>query len=696
LQRLNLIYFLVIAIGISDYAVGQNITVIDSLHSKLKNAPESARFALLTSIGFEYRYSYPDSTIYYCTRAFELGKTLDYKKNLSRPLSFIGLAYNIKGDYKEALQFHQQAIEMATEQNDSIQLGHGYNNLGRMFFDGGDQVRSITNFFRAKEIFEALGDKSGLAYVYRSLASVYKAENDFSNAIKMSDKAYEFRRELGEKRGIISSLTELGLIYQLMDDMRSALDKFSQAEVLAQHENDKVTQAEVLMAIAEIKLAQGNIKEALENSREVLATISENTNQPLFIRASFVEARYLFMSRQYTSAISLLQKILTLSRNSGNLVHELEALKLIAECYDMLGDRAQALSFKDDYKLINEKLKNTDLLREIERLQFQLMIEKIENENKLLKADQVENKSLITQQRFQNIILVVLIVSLLLITSILLVFNKKRSDINLKLAENNEKIRQQQRAISETNQTLMARNRELSELNNEKDSLMSIVAHDLKAPFNRITGLVTLIEMHDGLNQEQKDYIQVIKSVSKSSSDLIGDLLDVSSLNETGHKPPIAQIDLKKLIESRISSYQLAAQLKSIEIEFTHAITFSFSSVTDYWNRIIDNLISNAIKFSSKNSKIFIHGATEEGFAIVTIKDQGPGFTEEDKQLIFQRFKRLSARPTGGESSNGLGLAIVKTLVDRMQGTITLNSTITEGSEFIIRIPVKDVTASKN
>jgi signal transduction histidine kinase len=168
---------------------------------------------------------------------------------------------------------------------------------------------------------------------------------------------------------------------------------------------------------------------------------------------------------------------------------------------------------------------------------------------------------------------------------------------------------------------------------------------------------------------------------------LITDLLDVNYLNESAHKEVSILIDLKQLLENRINSFKISADFKSIEIVVSYSIQSPFYSVPDYLNRIVDNLLSNAIKFSEKHSRVVIHSAMENDWAIISIRDSGPGFTDEDKQYLFQRFKKLSARPTGGESSNGLGLAIVKTLVDRLGGQIQLQSEHGKGSEFIVKIP---------
>lgn len=671
----------------SSFLVAQNLSVIDSLKGELRLADEQNRFDILNAIGFEYRYSYPDSTIHYCTQAYELGKQIKLQKNLSRPLSFLGLAYTNRGDYKKSLEFHEQAIQIAAEQNDSIQLGHSYNNLGRMFFDAGDRVRGFNNFLSSKEIFESIGDRSGMAYVYRSLATIFMAQNDFEKASQMSEKAYQIRKAIGDRRGIISSLIEFGLLYKSKGDIKQALEKYKQADELAHSTKDRVSMAEIAIAMAELQVEANQFDQARHNADKVMEAVSESSNQKLFIRALIIKSKILIHENKFLIATQILDKVLDESRSSGNLIYELEALRIGAICFEKLGRADRAQHYRNDFALLNEKIKNTDLLRQIDRLQFQLLVEKIEAENKVLRSAKVNNESVISRQRFQNVILLVTVFSFLVISAILYMNSRRRRILNLKLSEQNEKIINQQNAISATNKELMARNHELFELNNEKDSLMNIVAHDLKAPLNRITGLTTLLEMEGDLSSRQREYLTMIKGATKSGSDLITDLLDVNFLNESAHKHVSGLVDLKTLLERRISYYQVSADLKSIKIDFSSEIQSEFHSVPDYLIRIFDNLISNAIKFSFSSSRIIIKCRVENGEAIISVRDSGPGFTEEDKQYLFQRFKKLSASPTGGESSNGLGLAIVKTLVDRLHGQIELKSATGTGAEFITIIP---------
>jgi signal transduction histidine kinase len=669
--------------------VSQNLSTIDSLHITLaqKNQSQKDEFEILNAIGFEYRYSYPDSTIYYCTKASELGKSISLTKDLSKPLSYIGLAYAAKGVYDMSAQYHEQAIQIAIDQQDSIQLGFGYNNLGRMFFDGGDLVRAFDNLILSKNIFEKLQEKSGLAYVYRSLANIYKSQNDFDKAIEMSTQAYQLRKQLDDKRGIVSSLLELGLIYQAKGDTKAALGRLRIAHKVAESMNDKVTLAELKQGEAEILLNEDAFEEAYIKATEVLKTVSEVTNQKLFIRASLVKGKYFLYQKQYSMALLTFEDVIAKSKLAGNLLYEIDAVGNAAFCYQALGNVPKSQALKNQHDILKEQIKNTDLQRQIERLQFLLQIEKKEKENELLKASQIESSAIISAQRFQNRMLIILFISVTVVMAFFWTFSRKRKIINQKLQVQNEKILIQQNEITKVNEDLIRQNHQLNDLNNEKNSLMNIVAHDLKSPLNRITGLASIMEIESALSAKQQQYLYMIKQATHAGSNLIIDLLDVNAIEENAGSPIMSTFDLNFLLLDRINSFKVSAELKSIQMEVTSTLSSSFKSDPDYLNRILDNLISNAIKFSPKKSLVVITGLMEGKDAIINIADQGPGFSKADKGFLFQKFKKLSARPTGGESSNGLGLAIVKTLVDRLNGEIELISEQGQGATFVVKIP---------
>lgn len=381
---------------------GQNVKVIDSLKGMLNTSPPAAQFELLNAVGFEYRYSFPDSTIAYCNRAYALGQQLELKKGLSRPLSFIGLAKANQGDYTSALEYHNRSVDVAREQEDTIQLAHAYNNIGRIFFDQGDLVRAFTDFEKARELFEKIQDKSGLAYVYRSLAGVFKAKKDYAKALENSNKALDMREQLGDSRTITSAHMELGLLYEEMDSTPLALREFKIADSIASTVNDKITKLELSVGMAEILFMEKRLKEAAVLAEEVIASVSESNNQKIFLRARILLAKCQLENGQSNTALSMLQQVYRSSEKSGNLSFQRDASLLLSKIYRSQGNPVKAGEFTGIYQILDGKIQNADLNKEIERLQFQLLIEKTEKENASLKAKQAEAESVIATQRLES------------------------------------------------------------------------------------------------------------------------------------------------------------------------------------------------------------------------------------------------------------------------------------------------------
>jgi signal transduction histidine kinase len=165
---------------------------------------------------------------------------------------------------------------------------------------------------------------------------------------------------------------------------------------------------------------------------------------------------------------------------------------------------------------------------------------------------------------------------------------------------------------------------------------------------------------------------------------LIRDLLEVSAFSNYDQQPEITTVSLREQLSSKRDEFKAEAESKHIGIAVNLEKDVMLASDPSYLSRILDNLISNAIKFSNPESEVILSGGKKNGKPYLSVKDFGPGFSEEDREKLYNKFSRLSAQPTAGESSNGLGLAIVKILVDNLNAEIDLISEKGKGSEFII------------
>jgi signal transduction histidine kinase len=555
-----------------------------------------------------------------------------------------------------------------------------------LFFEQGDLTRAYNNFIKCYEIFENTNEDIGKAYVARSLSNLYKSQGDYAKALTMSLRAYQLRRKIGEPRPLISALTELGLVYGELKQKDSANGCFRKADSLANKIKDKISMAELKLGWAEFLSNNGDINEADTLAHHAYGMVVDASNYRLMPRANLLMGQIHYKLQQYDKSMVYLKNLLAMT-SEANLDLQRDAHFYLSQIYEKKDDEQRATLHINRYLILKESLQSVELARQIEKLQFQLEIEKKEGENELLKANNAHKDAVVAQQRLENIILIAVVFFVSALFFVQYRNSKKKREINEKLALQYDEIQTQKQEIADQNEKLEKRNHELSELNHEKDTLMNIVAHDLKSPLNRIHGLSELVEVEGNLSNEQIKYLGLIKDSTRSGLDLIVDLLDVNSL-EVNREPRYTNFNLSAFLHDRVSTFGHYASVKEIEIKLIERNIDEISLDEEYLARIMDNLISNAVKFSPRNSIVIISAEKTNGHYTIEVKDHGPGFSPNDKKFLYQKFKKLSARPTAGETSNGLGLAIVKILVDRLGGSIELNSAPGSGSEFTISFPV--------
>ncbi|MEP6748554.1 MAG: PAS domain-containing sensor histidine kinase [Bacteroidota bacterium] len=244
--------------------------------------------------------------------------------------------------------------------------------------------------------------------------------------------------------------------------------------------------------------------------------------------------------------------------------------------------------------------------------------------------------------------------------------------------------------LQQKNDALTVANENLFFLNREKDRFRDIASHDLQLPLVAISMLSeTLLKRNiPSGSSEEKQVFEMIHDASLEMKALLANTLS-ASLSETGHMDLfLSEIDINKLTNDIVNRYIPIAHKKNIQIHFKNNKNFLLHSDRECCTQIIENLLSNAVKYTphAKNVTVAITGNQKE--AKIIIADEGPGIKKEDRHLLFQRFQKLSARPTGGELSTGLGLSIVKYLVAQIKGNITVESEFGKGSVFTVHLPL--------
>jgi signal transduction histidine kinase len=300
----------------------------------------------------------------------------------------------------------------------------------------------------------------------------------------------------------------------------------------------------------------------------------------------------------------------------------------------------------------------------------------IQYKDLLGKTDQI-----LRETRMRNF-LVVLVTVIMVSLIIIITLYRKRN-------EQNEHIEVQRKSIEQKSKELELRNKHLTELDEEKNHLIKILAHDLRTPINHIQGMAQIVLLeNESLPPEQKNLIQQITDSSVRVNKMIDHLLDTDAIENNRVKAFMDDVDIAALVKKVVSSFEKTAEKKNINLHFFAAQEVShMKGDALFLIEIFENLISNAIKFSPEGKTVNVSLEETPPNIRIRVMDNGPGLTADDLSALFKKFQRLSARPTAGEGSFGLGLSIVKKYAELMDGRVWCESKPGHGATFIVEFP---------
>lgn len=278
----------------------------------------------------------------------------------------------------------------------------------------------------------------------------------------------------------------------------------------------------------------------------------------------------------------------------------------------------------------------------------------------------------------------------------------KLKKANDELKAKNEALRQKEGSLIKQGQMLekanteleilngeaLKKNQELEELNRLKNKYIGILAHDLRNPISAIlmTSEFLILRLPE-ISEANMKFLKTIYNSSKFMHELVNDLLDISSIESGKLGLKSEELDIIELIRSNININNIIASSKNIEICFDTDIDSAFIKVDRVKiEQAISNLITNAVKFSHRNSKINVGLSQVPDGIQIEIQDHGTGMDEDTLKEIFSPYNQKSRQGTLGERGTGLGLAIVKKIIDAHNGSINVQSTLNEGTTFIITL----------
>jgi len=230
-----------------------------------------------------------------------------------------------------------------------------------------------------------------------------------------------------------------------------------------------------------------------------------------------------------------------------------------------------------------------------------------------------------------------------------------------------------------------------NELIRTKDKMMSIIAHDLRAPFNAILGLSqALIEDIKELSTDEAlEYIHAIDDAAKNTYKLLVNILQWAHAQSGNIEFNREDTSIKDLVIEVTNGLKATAKNKQVNIEVDIDTSHSINVDQEMIKTVLRNLVDNSIKYTNQEGKITIMAPQSEDFDYIIVEDNGVGMTEETSKIIFKNIKNVTKKGTNGEKGTGYGLKLCKEFIDKHGGTIDVESILGEGTKFTIKLPKK-------
>lgn len=659
------------------------------------------RVDVLNAEARKKRTAQPQEALVLSLRARELARNIPYHAGEAEALSTSGRSRILLAQYTEALEELHEASAHYEERNDNPGVASICMTIAGTLFRLTEHDRALEYLSRALLIFEEQDDKRGMAGALSNMATTYQTVGRNDLALEHLLRALDVQEEIQDRIGIAVTANNIGGLYGRLGHVETALTYVQQALAWFRDAGSELDITKCLCNIGDLLAQAGRFDEAMEYHAEALTKARILNDQQNLIATVLSLGRVNAMQDDFATALSYFASALRSARDINDRHLELESLQRLGSTYHKRNEPERAVQYfrsaqelareigaKDDEASICESMSRSfEAVGDFEHALWSYK-DAVRLRDEIL-AREKEKLVSVMEVRFN-------VERAARDREIYRLRNVELADAIASLQENSDMLsaaytdlEQQQKVTNSINLELEKANILLQELNQEKNDLLGVVSHDLK---NFIAGIKLSAEGMRAHKKTREDaaltsIAERIIGAANDISHLITSLLDNNAL-ETGKLSfSFEKVNVTEACADLLDSYRPSLEMKRLRVMAVADQDHFARADRMRLRAALDNMISNAVKYSPLGKQISLVLTESDGMVRVAVSDEGMGFTDEDKKLLFQKFARLSARPTAGESSTGLGLSITKKIIDHMGGSIRLESERGKGSTFILEIP---------
>jgi two-component system, sensor histidine kinase and response regulator len=640
--RTALILIVCIGISLSGFTQARRIDTLLAQLSKHPQ-PDTTRVKILAKIGYAYYTIDPEKTEEYSREVMRLSEKIDYSHGLATAHQLRGIAASVQGDYPTALE----------------------------------------SFLISLSIQRKIGDTRGAAKNLNNLAGIYYYQDDLEKALHYNQRSLTANQDLGDTMGIANAYLARGMMQANLDQTELALAAYQQALRLFVDQKDSLRIANTYGEIGQMFMNAGRKVTALRYYQEALA-IDRLIDNRQGVASNLLRLAGVYKAaRQFSTAEKLISEGLELARSLHARDYVMSSYLLLAEIDSLRGRYQSALHWYDRYATLKDSVYNDTRSRQIAELEIRYQTEQNRQEAELLqKEKELTDMRLAAQQTTihnQRLIFGGGVLLLLLLGAGLAVLYR----LNLAKRNANEQLLRQKAETEKQKE-------ELETLNRTKDQWFSILGHDFRYPLHFLQHALSLINEGNLSKREQVMLTRELEQRARNAGNLLDNLLywAQGQLEEISLSP--TYLNLHDLVEQSLHYLEHNAEKKGVIISNKVPVTLRAWADPDTMQLVMRNLLENAIKYSLRGDVIRVEGDETENYALLMVKDQGIGISEEVQAKLFRPEQPYSSLGTARERGTGLGLILSRDVLQRNHGHIQLESEPGKGSTFTVLLPLRE------
>ena len=579
----------------------------------------------------------------------------------------LGKRYRDAAKFNEAVIYHRQALGLAEQLCDTVEIIQICNQIGTNLRRMGIMDEASTYHYKALALCEQYHDKSSFVALKNRVVSLNGIGNvqlsmeNYNAAITAFRQALSGEQQLNSELGQAINYANIGAIFEKQGMIDSAWIYYRRS---MQHNQAAGSD----LGISLCHTYFGNLLEkdkqwdnAIREYRSAYDLMEKSQDRWHWIESCIALARVNMGKGDMTSAQKYLTRASRTAKEMQSREHLREVYWLNYLYYEKLGNCPKAF---ENYKLSREyadSVSNIENTAHLQNLRVNFEKEKSAREMALIQ----ENYRM--EHRTKNIILFAGIFILLLTVTVIaiLLYVVRMKSRTQKIMRHMETVR---------------------------NKFFTNITHEFRTPLTVILGLANQLSEKTGKDQESSASLQTIIRQGNHLLNLVNQLLNISKVRSSIEEPDWRTGDIVAFIRMIVENFQIFAQQKHLNLIFASRQTFlQVDFVPEYFRKIMHNLLSNALKYTPKGGNIFVTATQEKDNVVIQIADSGKGIDKQDLPHIFETF--YQGNNSCMDMGTGVGLSLAKQMVETMGGEITVKSAIGKGSVFVVKLPLKHGTS---